>query len=220
MSSSKQYMRLLLRLEALISKQGVVMGGKEEEDADDMQLDPELSTDLPWNTVTELLPVMRAIALHRYGQSDATALYNIQEYDPYEIDRWWPQNITPFYIHVRDPLLSECTVPGRRRNTRQVSLELCVINGRDVECKLADCKVDGNLAQIRVGSPGTRKVFKITKKDDGEGTFSSGDDSKPFHSLKELKALIAAANPGQVEVNHNGIEVAHDGGEVDDDGEE
>ena len=80
-------MRMLLRLEALISKQGVVMGGKEEEDADDMQLDPELSTDLPWNTVTELLPVMRAIALHRYGQSDATALYNIQEYDPYEIDR-------------------------------------------------------------------------------------------------------------------------------------
>ena len=111
---------------------------------------------------------------------------------------------------MRDPLLSECTVPGRRRNTRQVSLELCVINGRDVECKLADCKVDGNLAQIRVGSPGTRKVFKITKKDDGEGTFSSGDDSKPFHSLNELKALIAAANPDRVKVDDNGREVDDD----------
>lgn len=218
MSFSKQYMRMLLRLEALISKQGVVMGGKEEEDADDMQLDPEPPTDLPWNTVTELLPVMRAIALHRYGQSDATALYNIQEYDPYDIDRWWPRDITPFYIHVRDPLLSECTVPIRRRKTKQVSLELCVINGRDVECKLADCKVDSNLAQIRVGSSG--KEFKIMKKGEGRGTFSSGDSWKPFNSLNELKALIAAANPNRVKVDDNGREVAHVGKEVDDDGEE
>ena len=194
-----------LKLKTLIPLPGVEMD--DEEDVDYVQPDPVIPIGPPWNTAIDLLPMMRAIALHRYGKSDVSVLYNITGYNMHYGYQDWP-GTTEFYVHVRDPMLPYCTIPGRRWSTDRVSLQLCIINASHVECVLVKFEVYGNLLWISAGQDDNSVKCEFVKIDEGRGGLLLGSTCMPFNSWDELRRLV------RVFIGDDEMTVDQDGREV------
>ena len=193
------------KLVVLLPIPGVKYEGPPD-DEEDIRPEPQLATRSPWDTIGELLPLMRAIADKRYGRNGVTVLQNVHGYYAQYNWRDWPLTVTDFYIHLRDPTLRGCTAEAIRYSPNRASLQLCTINGRSVECNLVECEVDGHMARLYHEWGGIRTVYYITKSTAGRGKFSWDSGWRLFNSIDELIAIVSDLIPGQVELDENGYE--------------
>ena len=161
-------------------------------DEEDETQDPETMEKLQWDSLNELLPIMKIISEEKYGEKYPTTLVNINAYDSTNMINW--PRTTFYYIHLNDKKIDTCSNDTMKYIPNHAYIKLCMINQYNAEINLATCEFEGSMARFLFRMDDRMGYYilgcRIRKKTSQSGSLSLGGVRIHFNSIRKLKNMI------------------------------